>query len=150
MSESTNPMPFVCKWLDAHSKSQYFETVKELRKHVAKYDINSCNKSPPGNLIYICPCGSYTRFDTPDTPVALSQHLINNHKDFTGSWTQRTLWVDAISTLMEERIKEDFANYDPNNYDNLPEAPKDHLTEEERINFFGKQLVMYIKGQMLS
>lgn len=57
MSESTNPMPFVCKWLDAHSKSQYFETVKELRKHVAKYDINSCNKSPPGNLIYICPCG---------------------------------------------------------------------------------------------
>ncbi|CAB4406907.1 unnamed protein product [Rhizophagus irregularis] len=58
--------------------------------------------------------------------------------------------VDAISTLMEERIKEDFANYDPNNYDNLPEAPKDHLTEEERINFFGKQLVMYIKGQMLS
>ncbi|CAB4397491.1 unnamed protein product [Rhizophagus irregularis] len=26
MSESTNPMPFVCKWLDAHSKSQYFET----------------------------------------------------------------------------------------------------------------------------
>jgi hypothetical protein len=37
MSESTNPIPFVCKWLDAHSKSQYFETVKELRKHVAKH-----------------------------------------------------------------------------------------------------------------
>ncbi|CAG8444421.1 10119_t:CDS:2 [Rhizophagus irregularis] len=147
MSESTNPMPFVCKWLDAHSKSQYFETVKELRKH--------------------CPICSYTRFDTPDTPVALSQHLINNHKDFTDSGevyrdvlVKGTLirmppirfkkGVDAISTLMEERIKEDFANYDPNNYDNLPEAPKDHLTEEERINFFGKQLVMYIKGQMLS
>ena len=55
MSESTISMPFVCKWLDSHSKPQYYKTVKELRKHVAKYDINSCNKSLPGNPTYICP-----------------------------------------------------------------------------------------------
>ena len=29
--------------------------MKELRKHVAKHDINSCNKSLPENHIYICP-----------------------------------------------------------------------------------------------
>lgn len=52
MSES---MPFVCKWLDSHYKPQYFKTVEELRKHVAKHDINSCNKTLPGTHTYICP-----------------------------------------------------------------------------------------------
>jgi len=81
--------------------------VKELGEHVAKHDINSCNKSLPGNHTYICPwkdckkshnnnillkehlrrhiqqrpfkCSvCNTRFDT---PVTLGQHLINNHKD---------------------------------------------------------------------
>ncbi|CAB4398231.1 unnamed protein product [Rhizophagus irregularis] len=257
MSESTNSMPFVCKWLDSHSKPQYFKTVKELRKHVAKHDINSCNKSLPGNHIYICPwkdckkshnsiimleehlrkhiqqrpfkCSvCNTRFDT---PVALGQHLINNHKDsftdFTSddeieelnsvdvlvkekvdrdeanflidgkvkvsptSHTAKLSYRDvlikesvnndvtntskksspdtkypfyisydqreeglkllhegliAISNMAEKRIEENLANYDPNNTDNLPAAPKDHLTEEEEEKLFWETIYDVYKG----
>ena len=54
MPESINQMPFVCKWLYSHSKP-HFETQKELRNHIDKHDINSCNRSSLGDPIYICP-----------------------------------------------------------------------------------------------
>ncbi|GBB94867.1 hypothetical protein RclHR1_02430008 [Rhizophagus clarus] len=150
MSESINPKPFVCKWLYDHSKPQYFKTVEELRKHVAKHDVNFCNKSLS---IYICPwegckksynkdilleehlrkhiqqrpfkcpiC-SHTRFVT---PVALSQHLINNHKDsvvdFTGDneieklnsgkdggevdiFVKEKIDRDEVNTLVDGKVK---------------------------------------------
>ncbi|GBC00813.1 hypothetical protein RclHR1_03980029 [Rhizophagus clarus] len=261
MSESTNSMLFVCKWLDSHSKPQYFKTVKELKKHVSKHDINSCNKSLLGNQIYICPwkdckkshnnnimleehlrkhiqqrpfkCSvCNTRFDT---PVALGQHLINNHKDsftdftsddeieelssdssevdvlvkekvgrdeanilidgkvkvsptshtaklsyrdvlikgsvnndvvntskkgspdtkypFSMSYDQREegwkLYYEgliAISDMAEKKIEKKLANYNPNNIDNLPEAPKDHLTEEEEEKLFWETMYDVYKG----
>ncbi|CAB4476329.1 hypothetical protein RhiirA5_373317 [Rhizophagus irregularis] len=251
MSESINPKPFVCKWLYPHSKPQYFKTVDELRKHVAKHDINSCNKSLS---VYICPwegckksynkdilleehlrkhiqqrpfkcpiC-SYTRFVT---LVALSQHLINNHKDsfvdFTGDdeieklnsekdggevdifvkekinrddantlvdgkikyevspashtaklsyrdvlvkgsvnknaantssinyeegWKLYFEAAEAISVLMEKRFEEidDDYDYDSDNYDNVPEAPKGHLTEKEEDKLFWETICDVYKG----
>ncbi|PKY24698.1 hypothetical protein RhiirB3_439356 [Rhizophagus irregularis] len=249
MSESINPKPFVCKWLYNHSKPQYFKTVEELRKHIAKHDINFCNQSLS---VYVCPwegckksynkdilleehlrnhiqqrpfkcpiC-SYTRFVT---PVALSQHLINNHKDsfvdFSGdveieklnsgkdggevdiflkekinrddalvdekvkyevspaSHTARLSYRDvlvkgsvnenaantspinyeegfklyfeaaeAISILMEERKEEidDDYDYDSDNYDNVPEVPKGHLTEEEEDKLFWETICDVCKG----
>ena len=55
MTESANLMPFVCKWLDTHSEPQHFETQEKLRNHIDEHDINSCNRSPLGDPIYICP-----------------------------------------------------------------------------------------------
>ncbi|CAB5192191.1 unnamed protein product [Rhizophagus irregularis] len=165
---------------------------------------------------------TYTRFVT---PVALSQHLINNHKDsfvdFSGdveieklnsgkdggevdiflkekinrddalvdekvkyevspaSHTARLSYRDvlvkgsvnenaantspinyeegfklyfeaaeAISTLMEERKDEidDDYDYDSDNYDNVPEVPKGHLTEEEEDKLFWETICDVCKG----
>ena len=55
MPESTNLMPFVCKWLYCHSRPQQFETQEKLRNHIDKHDINSCYRSSLGDPIYICP-----------------------------------------------------------------------------------------------
>nr|CAG8663177.1 112_t:CDS:2 [Entrophospora candida] len=55
MSESAILMPFICKWLGAHSKPQYFETQEKLRNHIDNHNINSCNKAFRGDPIYICP-----------------------------------------------------------------------------------------------
>ena len=52
MAESANQMPFVCKWLYSHLKPLHFETQEELRNHIDKHDISSCNRSSLG---YICP-----------------------------------------------------------------------------------------------
>jgi hypothetical protein len=50
MPESINQMPFVCKWLYSHSEPQHFETQEELRNHIDKHDINSCNRSSLGYI----------------------------------------------------------------------------------------------------
>ncbi|EXX76143.1 hypothetical protein RirG_035810 [Rhizophagus irregularis DAOM 197198w] len=55
-------MPFICKWLGTHSDPQHFETKEKLRNHIVQHDINSCDKSTPGNPTYKCPWkGKYQR-----------------------------------------------------------------------------------------
>ncbi|CAB5387880.1 unnamed protein product [Rhizophagus irregularis] len=85
-------MPFICKWLGTHSDPQHFETKEKLRNHIVQHDINSCDKSTPGNPTYKCPWkGKYQRSIIElevcnrsigrdfGSPYALSQHLIINH-----------------------------------------------------------------------
>jgi hypothetical protein len=55
MPESANQMPFVCKWLYSHPEPQQFKTQEELKNHIDKHDINSCNGSSLEDPIYICP-----------------------------------------------------------------------------------------------
>ncbi|PKC53539.1 hypothetical protein RhiirA1_479099 [Rhizophagus irregularis] len=217
MSESINPKPFVCKWLYPHSKPQYFKTVDELRKHVAKHDINSCNKSLS---VYICPWEGCKKSYNKD--ILLEEHLhsfvdftgddeiekLNSEKDggevdifvkekinrddantlvdgkikyevspasHTAKLSYRDVLVkgsvnknaantssinyeegwklyfeaaEAISVLMEKRFEEidDDYDYDSDNYDNVPEAPKGHLTEKEEDKLFWETICDVYKG----
>ena len=50
--------------------------------------------------------------------------------------------LNAISDMAEKRIE----NYEPNNIDNMPEAPKDHLTEEEERKLFWETIYDVYKG----
>ncbi|PKY54245.1 hypothetical protein RhiirA4_472933 [Rhizophagus irregularis] len=92
MSESINPKPFVCKWLYPHSKPQesqmYTPWEEHLRKHIQQRPFK-------------CPICSYIRFVT---LVALSQHLINNHKDsfmdFTGNNEIEKLNSDIVIMIL--------------------------------------------------
>ncbi|PKC67386.1 hypothetical protein RhiirA1_393771 [Rhizophagus irregularis] len=197
--------------------------VSKLRSSFDNLDFTNYNNYDGINNFYnLCPICSYTRFVT---PVALSQHLINNHKDsfvdFSGdveieklnsgkdggevdiflkekinrddalvdekvkyevspaSHTARLSYRDvlvkgsvnenaantspinyeegfklyfeaaeAISTLMEERKDEidDDYDYDSDNYDNVPEVPKGHLTEEEEDKLFWETICDVCKG----
>jgi hypothetical protein len=54
--------------------------------------------------------------------------------------------LDAISDMAEKKIEKNLINYDRNNIDNLPEAPKDHLTEEEERNLFWETIYDVYKG----
>jgi len=54
--------------------------------------------------------------------------------------------LDAISDMAEKKIEKELTNYDPNNIDNLPEAPKDHLTEEEERKLFWETIYDVYKG----
>ncbi|PKK72835.1 hypothetical protein RhiirC2_776751 [Rhizophagus irregularis] len=225
MSESINPKPFVCKWLYPHSKPQYFKTVDELRKHVAKHDINSCNKPLS---VYICPwegckksynkdilleehlhkhiqqrpfklCGLYSddeieklnsgkdggevdifvkekiNRDDANTLVdgkikyevspashtaklsyrdVLVKGSVNKNAANTSSINYEEGWklyfeaAEAISVLMEKRFEEIDYNYDydSDNYDNVPEAPKGHLTEKEEDKLFWETICDVYKG----
>jgi len=48
--------------------------------------------------------------------------------------------------MAEKKIEKELTNYDPNNIDNLPEAPKDHLTEEEEEKLFWETICDVYKG----
>jgi hypothetical protein len=54
--------------------------------------------------------------------------------------------LDAISDMAEKKMEENLPNYDPNNIDNLPEAPKRHLTEEEEGKLFWETIYDVFKG----
>ena len=54
--------------------------------------------------------------------------------------------LDAISDMAEKAIEEELINYDPNNTDNLPDAPKGHLTEEEGEELFWETIYDVYKG----
>ncbi|GET62678.1 hypothetical protein GLOIN_2v1870611 [Rhizophagus irregularis DAOM 181602=DAOM 197198] len=79
-----------------HSDPQHFETKEKLRNHIVQHDINSCDKSTPGNPTYKCPWKEHLRQHIKQrpfkvinilpvtllyfgSPYALSQHLIINH-----------------------------------------------------------------------
>ena len=67
---------------------------------------------------------------------------INKDDQREEGWKLYYEGLNAISDMAEKSIE----NYEPNNIDNMPEAPKDHLTEEEERKLFWETIYDVYKG----
>ncbi|GET03946.1 sal-like protein 3 [Rhizophagus clarus] len=138
MPESINQMPFICKWLYSHSEPKHFETQEELRNHIDKHDINSCNRSSLG---YICPWESCNKRQS--SIIKLEEHLC-------GHTRQRPFRCPICTGLrfcsLDVLNRHLIINHNDNFVD--PDCDGDACDENEELNLGHKdEATSYTKGK---